>query len=210
MSRRSALLLAFALLLATALPALAKVGMLARLDAPIPPDAEPGSTLIVGWTAFQPGADGAEFPFTGAPVFIALTEPGATEPTALVFGDEDPSGSGHFTASIVVPPGGIAPDGVTVGLRSTVCEGGEVCQHSDLRFELVGVVFDPAVVAAPNAAAPIASTSVASDAAATVPATRAPLPLIAVGVVLSLGAVAFVAVRAMTRRRQPNGGLIPD
>ena len=96
-------------------------------------DAEPGSTLVVGWTTFQPGADGAEHRRSPArPSSSRLTAPGAAEPTALVFGDEYPAGSGHFTASIVVPPGGIAPGWrVDRPARDESCEG-QVCQRSDL------------------------------------------------------------------------------
>ena len=110
--------------LALAGPVLAKEGMQARLDAPIPIDAPPGTTLEVGWTTTVPDGAGGAAAFSGAPVFIALTEPGASQPEALVFGDETPAGSGHFTASIVVPDGGIAPDGVTIGLRGEMCETG--------------------------------------------------------------------------------------
>ena len=138
---------ALLLVLTLSAPVLAKWDVQARLDAPIPADAAPGTTLVVGWTTTQADGNGGTVAFTveftGAPVFIALTAPGAPKAEALVFGDEFPAGSGHYTASIVVPPGGIAPGGVSIGLRGTSCEAG-VCQHSDLLFELVGVVLEPA------------------------------------------------------------------
>jgi hypothetical protein len=188
------------LLLALAGPVLAKEGMQARLDAPIPIDAPPGTTLEVGWTTTVPDGAGGAAAFSGAPVFIALTEPGAAEPRALVFGDESPAGSGHFTASIVVPKGGIAPDGVMIGLRSETCENG-VCERTWMPFQLLGPVLTTLPVV--PAAVPVASA--AADPAATPAPARAPaadaapwLGLAAVGGLLALAAAAL-GVRAGRR-----------
>ena len=170
MIHRLATTVSVALLLALALAgaALAKEGMQARLDAPIPADTPPGTTIEVGWTTVVPSGDGDTVAFSGAPVFIALRSPDADVPEALVFGDEFPAGSGHFTASIVVPDGGIAPDGVTIGLRGEMCENGE-CVRNVMPFELVGDVLTTAVVVAPVVVASAAPAPVAVASAAPVP-----------------------------------------
>ena len=199
MIRRLAATLPVVLLVALALaaPVLGKEGMQARLDAPIPADTPPGTTIEVGWTTFQVDGQGGEIAFSGAPVFLALTAPGAVAPQSVVFGKEFPSGSGHFTASILVPDGGIAQDGVTIGLRGESCVNGE-CVRNDLPFELVGEVFAaavvPPVVAASAAPVPIATPSPA-------PATTDGSPWLAIGAAIALlvGGV-LVAVRAGRRR----------
>ena len=198
---------ALLLVLTLGAPVLAKWDVQARLDAPIPADAAPGTTLVVGWTTTQADGSGGTVAFTGAPVFIALTAPGAPEADALVFGDEFPAGSGHFTASIVVPPGGIAPDGVSVGLRGTSCEAG-VCQHSDLLFELVGDVLEPAagtaavepvtIVATPPPVDPAGAALADPGAARSAPAALL-VTLAAAGVLIA--AVVIVVAVVVARRR---------
>ncbi len=194
----AAVVAALSLLAILAMPVLAKEGMEARLDAPIPAGTPPGTTLDVGWTTFMPDGGGGTVPFSGAPVSIALTEPGASEPATVVPGDEYPSGSGHFTATIVVPPGGIAADGVAILLRGESCEDG-VCQRSDLPFVLVGEVLTTAAAAAPvpapSAVAPVATPTVTAPAADTTPWS---LVALAAGAAV-IGAV-FVAIRVGRRR----------
>jgi len=203
---RLAIVPALLLLVAVAAPVLAKGDVQARLDAPIPADAAPGTTLAVAWTTTQADGDGGTVAFSGAPVFIALTAPGATKAEALVFGDEHPAGSGHWTASIVVPRGGIAPDGVSIGLRGTSCEAG-VCQRSDLLFELVGHVMVPAVavegdvVASPRAADPAGGEPV--DPAASRAADAPPFPWLTLALGMGLAAVAVGLLTVRRRRGQP-------
>ena len=203
---------ALLLVLTLAAPAQAKGDVQARLDAPIPGDAAAGTTLVVGWTATQADGDGGTVAFTGAPVFIALTAPGAAEAEALVIGDEFPAGSGHYTASIVVPPGGIAPDGVSIGLRGTSCEAG-VCQRSDLLFELVGEVLAPvshaarvapvAAMATPPTVGPAvgAPADPAAAPSATDAPTMVPATLGVAGVVIA--ALVIVIAAVVGRRRGP-------
>ena len=185
-------------------PALAKEGMQARLDAPIPADTPPGTTIEVGWSTVVPDGQGGTVAFSGAPVFIALRSPGASEPASLVFGDEFPAGSGHFTASIVVPDGGIAWDGVTIGLRGESCQDG-ACTRNDLAFELVGEVLSTAPSVAPvgSAAVTVASAAparvAAKPAAAETAATEGYRSLLAIGIGSAI--VAGLAAAAIARRR---------
>jgi hypothetical protein len=190
----ASLLLPLSLAAIVAGPVLAKDGMQARLDAPIPADAPPGTTIEVGWTTFQADEAGGRIAaFSGAPVSIALTPPGATQPATVVLGEESPSGSGHYTASVVVPDGGIAPDGVTIALRGESCENG-VCQRSDLAFQLVGAVLTGVAAPPASAVVPPASTapdpaSMASDPAPTAGSSPVLVIALAAAIVVGLGAV---------------------
>jgi hypothetical protein len=100
--------------------AAAKGNAMAALDAPIPPDADPGSELEVGWRAWTPDG-GAEWPFAGSPVFIRLVSTDGTS-TTEVLGRENPRGSGHYLATISVPPGGVGR--VEIGLLGESCVDG--------------------------------------------------------------------------------------
>jgi hypothetical protein len=153
----TASLLGFLLVLSLAGTAAAKGDVLAMLDAPIPPDAKPGTELDVGWRAWTPGGT-SEWPFSGAPVFIRLTSPDGSSSTEA-FGHEDPEGSGHYFATIQVPAGGVRL--VDVGLFGESCVNGE-CTRSDILFELpeeqrVPVAAAPVIVDPPIPAAPAPS-----------------------------------------------------
>lgn len=124
-------LAAVVLVLALAGTVAAKGDTIAELDAPIPPDAQPGTKIDVGWRAWVPDGDN-EWPFEGFPVFIRLTSPDGASSTEA-FAAEDPPGSGHFLATIVVPDGGVGL--VEVGLFGESCVNGE-CTRSDLLFPL--------------------------------------------------------------------------
>ena len=181
MSRRSTILgsllaLLGALALAAA-PALAKEGAEAKLDTAIPRDAEPGSTIEVGWSVFSI-FDDKEEPVVGSPVYIRLVAPDGTTSTE-VMGTELPSGSGHYVASIDVPAGGIGE--VIVGMVGEACYQDGSCERSDVIFPLTD---DPLVTgAAPTADAPAPATPIGAQL----------LPLVAIGaafaVVGALGAL---------------------
>jgi hypothetical protein len=190
-ARHAAPLLLLALSLTVAPAVLAKGGMQARLDAPIPGNAAPGTMLSVGWTTMQAVEGTMTIASSGAPVFIALTEPGADAPSALVFGTEDPAGSGHYTADIAVPPGGIAADGVTIGLRGESCAAG-VCERSDLLFVIVGPVRAAAVAPPPR---PAVATPPEVAGVGEPPATMDIVLLV------GMAAIALVAVGSAVRRR---------
>ena len=185
MSRRTStisVLLGLIAALSLALPALAKEGAEARLDTALPRDAEPGSTIDVGWSVFS--IDGEKtYPVYGSPVYIRLVGPDGTSATE-VMGKEVPSGSGHYTASIQVPDGGIGE--VIVGMIGEACTA-DGCQRSDMIFPLTD---DPLVTgAAPAVTPPAPATPIGSELVA----------IIAIGVVFALGGA--LAALAVGRRR---------
>ena len=192
MSRRTAALSAIVGLVAAvslALPVLAKEGAEAKLDTALPRDAEPGSTVEVGWSVFSIDGD-TTHPISGSPVYIRLVGPertGATE----VMGTEVPRGSGHYTASIQVPEGGIGE--VIVGMVGESCYDGGGCQRSDMIFPLTD---DPLVSGAGPVAAPGAPASSAGS-ATSIGAEL--LPLIGIGVAFAV--IGGLAALVLSRRR---------
>jgi hypothetical protein len=197
MSRRRTLSAAVALLGALALvasPALGKEGAEAKLDSAVPRDAEPGSTIDVGWSVFS--VRGVERqPMYGSPIFIRLVSRDRTTSTEAM-GAESPSGSGHYEATIEVPAGGIGE--VVVGLVGEACDGNG-CRRSDWIFPIIGptMAFGVVPAAAPTAGTPTAGTPIGTQL----------LPLVAIGaafaVVGALGAVVFG--RRRTLRADPAG-----
>ena len=162
--------------LSLALPVLAKEGAEAKLDTALPRDAEPGSTIDVGWSVFM--IEGDE-----TPVYVRLVGPDGTS-TTEVMGTEVPAGSGHYTASIEVPAGGIGE--VIVGMVGEACTA-DGCQRSDMIFPLTD---DPLVTGAAPAVTPSApANQVGSEL----------VPIIAIGVVFAV-AGALAAVVASRRR----------
>ena len=168
--------------LSLALPSLAKEGAEARLDTALPRDAQPGSTIDVGWSVFS--IEGEQtYPVYGSPVYIRLVGPDGTSATE-VMGKEVPSGSGHYTASIKVPDGGIGQ--VIVGMIGDACTA-DGCQRSDMIFPLTD---DPLVTGAAPAVTPSPpATPIGSEL----------VPIIAIGVVVALGGA--LAALAVGRRR---------
>ena len=124
-------LIALTLLLSIAGTVGAKEGGQAKLDTPIPPDAEPGSAIEIGWRVWVE-EDGVEQPVIGSPLFIRLTSRDGSE-TVEVSGHESPAGSGHYVATVTVPQDGVSV--VAIGLRGTSCVDGQ-CARSDIEFAL--------------------------------------------------------------------------
>jgi hypothetical protein len=188
MTRRSRILVAAAAIAAlfsvSALPVLAKEGAEAKLDTAIHRDAEPGSTIDVGWSVFMVTASGEE-PVYGSPIYIKLVAPDGSSTEAG--GTEKPAGSGHYTASIVVPKGGIQD--VVVAMVGTACYDGGGCQRADYVFPLTD---DVLVSGAPAAVAAGTSTSTAVG-----PALA---PLVAVGTAFAL--IGGLGALIVARRRQ--------
>jgi hypothetical protein len=187
------LLALFALLALAVGPAMAKEGAEARLDTAISRDAEPGSTIDVGWSTFTI-VDGREQPVYGSSVFIRLVSPdrqGVSEQAGV----ETPSGSGHYKASIEVPQGGIGE--VIVGLVGEACPANGACYRSDLIFPLTD---DPLVSGVP----PAASTTSASSTGPTV--GRELLPLVAIGTAVAV-AGGLTALFAGRRRSIGTGAI---
>jgi hypothetical protein len=178
----SAILAAVAALLIVG-PTLAKEGAEANLDTVLPRDAQPGSTIDVGWSVMQIEND-QSVPMSGSPVYIRLVGPDGTSATE-VMGTEVPSGSGHYTASIQVPTGGIAE--VLVGMRGESCTAAS-CGRADLIFPLID---DPLV----TGAAPLAPSAAAPSAGASIGAQLAPLVAIGVAIAVAGGLAALVVGR---------------
>jgi hypothetical protein len=164
-------------------PVFAKEGAEAKLDTALPRDAQPGSTIDVGWSVMQVENDQMH-PLTGSPVYIRLVGPGAAS-VAEAMGRETPAGSGHYTASIQVPDGGI--EKVFVAMRGEACTAG-ACQRSDMIFPLTD---DPLV----TGAAPVAPSTAAPSASASVGAQLAPLVAIGVAIAVAGGLAALVVGR---------------
>jgi len=124
-----------ALLAAAIVPsmALAKEGVEARLDRPVPKDAAAGSTISVGWSLWVRDSASEKWrPFTANGVFVRLYGIGG-EPTEAS-GTED--WTGHFLAEVMVPPEGI--DSAEIGLAGTACTG-KTCSRSDAIFPVTGI-----------------------------------------------------------------------
>ncbi|HSL77877.1 MAG TPA: hypothetical protein VK867_13105 [Candidatus Limnocylindrales bacterium] len=190
MSRRTAMIGAVVSVVAAlslTVPVLAKEGAEAKLDTALPRDVEPGSTIKVGWSVFSVDGDQTQ-PIYGSPVYIRLVGPDGTSVTE-VMGTEVPRGSGHYTASIQVPDGGIGE--VIVGMVGESCVEGGACQRSDMIFPLTD---DPLVsgagpAPAPAPATPATATSVGAEL----------LPLIGIGVTVAI--VGGLAALVVGRRR---------
>ncbi len=142
---RPALILAFFLILASlAGPLHASAspypqgvveGVESWLDRALPTDAAPGSTIRVGATIWSTRDDG---PISGSSVFFRLY--GATgDEFAEVVATED--WKGHFTATLVVPPGGVGE--LHIGTQGTACDANG-CTRSDAIYEVAGVGPPPA------------------------------------------------------------------
>lgn len=171
-----------------ALPVLAKDGAEAKLDTALPRDAQPGSTVKVGWSVFEIDGDTTQ-PIYGSPIYIRLVGSDGTSATE-VMGTEVPAGSGHYTASIEVPKGGIGE--VIVGMVGESCVQGGACQRSDLIFPLTDdpLVSGTAPVAAPGPATPAtAATSIGSQL----------LPIIGIGVAFAV--IGSLGALVLGRRR---------
>jgi len=188
MTRRARTLIAAAAIVAifsvSALAVLAKEGAIAKLDTAIHRDAEPGSTIDVSWSVFMVTSTGEE-PLYGSPIYIKLVAPDGSSTEAG--GTEKPAGSGHYTASLVVPKGGI--EDVVVAMVGTACHDGGGCQRADYVFPLTD---DVLVSGAPAPVAPGPSTSTAVG-----PALA---PLVAIGAAFAL--IGGLGALIVARRRQ--------
>jgi hypothetical protein len=179
--------------LAVAAPfALAKgeSGGLVTLAAPIPRDAEPGSSLTVTFTVTVPDENGQPRPVTGSPMVLKLTGPDGTTTEGMGFERGTP---GTYVASIRVPSSGI--QSATFGMRGRGTMADGTSSILDMPFDVDGLLFTTTAhpAPAPAAAAPASSAVAAPDLR---------VPLIA-GLALVLGAIgltlAFVGRRRTLR-----------
>ena len=112
-------LIAFGLVLAGVGTVAAKGGdAIATLDEPLPPGPAAGSTITVGWSLDLRQDDGSTLPFWAEGVFLRFTPPAGA--SFDVPGRQDRQG--HFTATVVVPAGGLGD--IAFGMRGDMCSQG--------------------------------------------------------------------------------------
>ena len=195
---------AVVLVLAAAVPVLAKEGLEARLDRPIPLDGDPGGPVTVGFTVAAVGSDPASY--SGQPVFLRVHPVGGEAVEVGARGD----GDGHYTATFAMPVHGVAA--VEIGLRGEMCEHG-TCARSDILFRVAGPEgagtytsttvappANPGKVGSPAASAPVIDPGMPSVPA---PVTSVPmLGLLAVGALV----VAAAGTLVVTFRRSAGAG----
>jgi len=107
-------------------PVAAKSGFEARLDRAMPDEPSAGSTVQVGWTLIDPRTDGV---LEGISAFLRI-RPWRTPPFDVI-GREGPGG--HYSASFVAPPGGIAL--LEIGMLNENCVDDQ-CTRSDMMFPI--------------------------------------------------------------------------
>jgi hypothetical protein len=201
---RSALL-AFLLLPVLAGTTVAKDNAQAELDAAIPRDAEPGTEIDVAFRAWVPDG-GKDWPFSGLAVFIRLTSPDGKASTEAA-AHQDRSVPGRYTATVVIPDGGVGL--VEVGLFGESCVN-DVCTRSDLMFALPEEQRVPRAFAAPVApperpATAVQPTAVAAPGLTVAPAaaaTTAPPDTVPIAVAIITAGVLLLAVVAMALARR--------
>jgi hypothetical protein len=197
-SRTLASLLAITALLAPAVsPVAAKEGAIAKLDTAVHRDAEPGSTIKVGWSTFMLTA-GGEHPIHSTVETMRLAGPGGDSTEAI--GIETPADSGHYVVSMTVPEGGI--EQIQLSVRGDACIETVGCDRVDYAFPLTddALVSETPVGIAKPAASVTKVTPVAPAAADTTSVSNGLMPLVALGVAIAL--VGGLAALIVTRRRQ--------
>jgi hypothetical protein len=131
-ARSLALVAALALsALVLAATALAKEGITARLDAPIPADATPGTSIDVSWRL----TDGDGHPFGASGIYVTLesaTGAASTIGNASAVSEED----GTFAAQVIVPEGGVG--GVEIALEGWRTYPDGRTERADEVFPIVG------------------------------------------------------------------------
>jgi hypothetical protein len=178
---------AIAIVALAAVPAAGKEGGMARLAAPLPRDAEPGSTITVYWSLESFINDNGDMgPFSAGGVYIKLIGLDTSE----AFGRE--TSPGNYVADVVVPEGGIQAAEFGVAGESIV---NGVSSRSNMVFQFDGILLqgNPPPKVAPNEpAAQPGSTS--TNQPATTPTIN---PLLILGALaLALGGIGtFLTVR---------------
>ena len=153
-------------------------GGIITLAAPIPGDAEPGSTLVVEFTAWTDGANG-RIPVEGLPMVVRLLGPdGATTEAVGV----ETEARGTYRATIPVPAGGI--DRVVFGMRGVSVSPDGTTAIADIPFEVDGVLL---AMSHPN---PVAAAPTATPASPSVPDVR-PALLAALAAAVALGVLMY-------------------
>jgi hypothetical protein len=169
---------------------LAKGGGVVTLAAPIPRDADPGSTLTVEFTVTGLG-DADSRPVSGWPIVLRLTAPDGSFVEAR---GVERGASGTYVVTIEVPTGGIASADFAVQGVSVLADGST--ERSDVPLAVDGLLFTTAAHRAPVPAAPPADPPAAAAAADDWPAT-------VVGAIALSGVIVAGLVFISGRRRSP-------
>jgi len=158
---------------------------LIRLEAPIPRDAEPGSTLTVEFTASMIDGQGRALPIQGSPIVLKLVGPDGSATEALA----SPTGAaGSYTATIRVPGSGITS--AIFGLRGTAQLADGTSSLQDLPFDVDGLLLTTTAHPAQPAATETPSQAAQVDA-------RLPMA----GLLVLLFGAAGLTLAAIGRRR---------
>jgi len=163
------------------------------LDDPLPVDAPPGSEVEIAWTLDILDGDGTTEPFSAEGVYVRST-PASGAPVEVVARQDR---TGHYIASVTVPPDGLGA--VVIGLQGTACLANGECSRADEIFMTAkagsrGGVFPIDPVAKPPTAGQPAPRPAAVPPAPT--ATVAPDPAVLVLALLgSLGVLGAFFIR---------------
>ena len=177
-----AMVLGLGVLLGSAVAVVAKSGIVARLDAPVPNHARAGSVLTIGWTLTVPGSSG----LTGTDTILRLYPANGGEPSDW---DARQDRGNHYVATLTVPAGGIETIGIGIP--------GESCtQSACVPAVAFFTVLDPsgAPVLRPGIQPPTTSMSPAAQ-----PTGGDSVALI---VVVVLGSLAFASALWRWRRAE--------
>jgi hypothetical protein len=183
MARRFAATFALLMTLTTllALPVAGKeLAVAVRLETAIPPDVKPGDTIKVAFRMTVTTPDG-EGPYDAEPISVRVSGPSDAAVDVLAVHD----GSGHYVATITVPPSGIGR------IAAILPSDGPQPLTWDLYVAppIVGTAADPAT--APSAATPAVADGL--------------VPVIALGIGAALVAVAGAVAVDRRRKALPAG-----
>ena len=184
-----ALVFGLGLVLGTASTVIAKAGIIARLDAPLPRDPPAGAVLTIGWTIITQDGSG----LTGTAIILRVY-PSTGGAKVDVAAQEDRAG--HYIASVTVPIGGIATVGI--GIPGESCAG-DVCTPAVEFFTVTDPTGAP-IASPPGVQPPSTSTSRTSQRTADDPSSAGLL-------VFLVGSVLLAMAIWPRRQTQPaNGG----
>ena len=185
-------LLAVAAVVTLGSAAVGKEGGIATLAAPLPRDAEPGSTITVHWSvkAFN-GSNGELGPLSATGVYIRLIGLDVSE---VVGREEAP---GQYVADVVVPKGGIKS--AEFGVRGTATMPDGSTTPSNMVFQFDGILLQGAVppVVKPGDA-PAAEPTTTTPTPAPTPSPINPLFVLGVLALVLGGIGALLTVRRRT------------
>ena len=179
-----------AILLSTAVALAKGDGGIITLAAPIPGDAEPGSSLTVDFSAFFVDGD-QRIPVEGAPMVLQLIGDDGTKTEGLAAQTEK---IGTYRVTVEVPATGI--DRAVFAMRGSSTGPDGSTELADIPFEVDGVMF---ALSHPN---PVAAEAGPQTAASANPASPTDLrPAILAAVAVAVAIVAVVAITVFGRRR---------